>query len=155
MRYNMAAMYHPAQQLALRTWRGLSRAYRVRPSLGRAALVMALALVLGEPLLCVVHCQLLAPAAGHVRRAPALPATLRPEDAHAALAVAGASCGVRQETPAGSAAYVPPSPVREAAPVAALLLLASLLAGALVPAHVTSQLPPNPLPPFRPPSALA
>jgi hypothetical protein len=150
-------------------WRQLRRqvhAWRIRLRRERAAvaLLMLLTLGVGEPMLCIIHCEFWLPIAYHSYFAAQHPHShaghrIQPGDESAALATdsaAGAASIRASETPAAASCFmngglgtgapvpfhVPPSPVHDMLPTLLIALLLVLLT------H------PRPLaPPGDPPSA--
>jgi hypothetical protein len=153
-------------------------AWRVRLLSGRAAVALLLlfTLGLGEPMLCIIHCQIWLPlaldsyfAAQHqhmhhhnhaqVAAAPAEPPVARAAGAAAIASTAStdaATCAFQNGSGSGSSPlYIPPSPVHDAIPALLLLLLVSLVVAAHPPPLAAS--PPHVFyaPPLRPPISFA
>jgi hypothetical protein len=152
-------------------------AWRVRLCGRRAAVVLLLLLTfgLGEPMLCIIHCQIWLPIAlqnylaaqhahmhhHHVQGAAA-PAGQSAVAAGGAAAIAStgpanaATCALQSGPGSGSSpVYIPPSPVHDAIPALLLLLLVSFAVSGRPP-----PLPANPpnvfyAPPLRPPISFA
>jgi hypothetical protein len=165
------------RNIVLQTKRALL-AWRVRLLSGRAAVALLLlfTLGLGEPVLCIIHCQIWLPIAFHsyfaaqhahmhhhnlagVTAAPAEPPVARIAGAAAIAPTASTdspTCAFQSGSSSGSSPfYIPPSPVHDAIPALLLLLLVSLVVAAHPPPLAAR--PPHVFcePPLRPPISSA
>lgn len=149
-------------------WRRL-RAWcaRTRPSRALPVLLLALIVSVGEPLLCILHCQIWLPLTfGHYLALqhqhhqhmagmdmPGLAVGAQAGSSAVRAASPSLACQMRGETGAGVPFHVPPSPLHDLLFTASILLPLALLArrGAARPPRAPPPLFfPPPLPPPRP-----
>jgi len=163
----------------IRNFRRWWRRYRVRLRRDRVAvtLLVLLTLGLGEPLLCIIHCQIWLPLAFHgyfaaqhhhdhasQHRLAAVAPMARPAPPAAGATVIGAArqparapccLDAAMSTDASVPFHVPPSPVHDMMLALTLLVFTALLFGALPNAPPVDPPPRSLPPPLRPPIPVA
>lgn len=162
----MRSLRIPVHSIARRIGR-LARAGRtkLRRSLHQLALALLVSVSLGEPLLCIVHCQIWLPlmlgqhmAAGHHHHMPGMDMSSMPGMSMAGMDLDTATtapdttaCHIRGATGSDIPFHIPPSPVHELIIAFAIAIVPLLLIQQLLGTAISE--PPNPFiePPFQPP----